>query len=153
MTRQYSRLHKAQDRRSEARNVQPRTPPPCSNRPLHCIPRSLATHIRHTLSHTHTHAFGHTLRMPFSRWGCECERDKNQHSATPAALPAELMHSQRSSRLNESVVGFALLSLAHTAAAPIHTAGVKIVDTRILTKESMSIYYSIRKYSTYVNSI
>lgn len=130
----------------------------CSPEPLLPAPTVHSTvslghwpHTYGTLSHTHTHT--HLGTHCVCHLAGECERDKNQHSATPAALPAELMHSQRSSRLNESVVGFALLSLAYTAAAPIHTAGVKIVDTRILTKESMSIYYSIRKYSTYVNSI
>jgi len=62
MTRHYSRLHKEQDRSSEARNVQPRTlnsPSPPSPHPLHSL--SLG-HWPHTYTpHTNTHLVTHCV--------------------------------------------------------------------------------------------
>lgn len=105
MTRQHSRLHKEQDRRLQASNLQLNAPP--SNTPFPCTP-----------------SLSRSLAM---RWG---ERKRSKRRAAKAAegsavaaqfavaaLPAELMHSERSSRLSKSVVGSAHSLIR--AAAPI----------------------------------
>jgi len=138
MTRHYSRLHKEQDRRSEARNVQPRTlnsPSPLRRTPCTRYPSVTGhTHTPHTQTHTWSHiayailALGLRVRarqgQAFCESGQSCDCDADCAARRVNAL-AEKFKAEQISRW------LLFLSLALSAAAPICTAGVDIIALRL----------------------
>lgn len=105
MTRQHSRLHKEPDlgdsKRASQQFAAERTPIQHPITPLH--PISSLGHWPCVLGRT---------KEKQKRAGCRRTAEGSAVAAhfAVAALPAELMHSERSSRLSKSVVGSALLT-------------------------------------------